>query len=131
MNTSQGIITDIRQTGIFHILDLDVNNVKIKVFTLQLNECFQVGGEVELLFKETAPLLVKGDENAMVSAANNISAKVRNIINGELFAEVELESSIGVFSSLLTMDVINSFDLKIGDDLKAFIKASDISIGRI
>jgi molybdopterin-binding protein len=130
MNGTKGIISTIQKKALLHTLEVDVNQVKLHVFTLQLNDGFSIGAEVEIIFKETAPLLVKGDDKVKVSAANRLTVAVEDITYGEIFAEVDLVSAIGPFTVLLTMDVIKSFDLKMGDNLLAFIKASDISIGK-
>lgn len=131
MNNLNGKIIDICHENIFHALEIKVGDSKLKIFTLQLNDTFEIKTEVEVLFKETAPILVKGDEHVLVSAANRVPVTVKSIKLGYLFAEIYFESNIGGFTSLLTIDVVNSFDLHKGDMLTAFIKASDISIGKL
>jgi len=130
MNGTKGIISRIEKRVLLHTLEVAVNHVKLHVFTLQLNDGFSIGAEVEIIFKETAPLLVKGDEHVLVSASNRLAVAVAHITFGEIFAEVDLVSGIGPFTVLLTIDVVKSLDLKKGDNLLAFIKASDISIGK-
>lgn len=65
-----------------------------------------------------------------VSARNQLKGKIKEIKKGSVNAEVILEVGEGVeLTSIITLESLNSLDLKVGHSAYAVIKASNIMIG--
>ena len=67
----------------------------------------------------------------MLSARNQIKGKVVEVHKGQTTAHVRIDVGHGVvITSSITNEAIDDLGLKIGDDVIAIIKASDVMIGK-
>ncbi|MDD5374560.1 TOBE domain-containing protein [Acidithiobacillus sp.] len=62
------------------------------------------------------------------SLRNHLKGKVIEIIKGGAVSEVEVETSAGIITSVITTRSVERLGLKVGDEVFAAIKASEISI---
>ena len=62
------------------------------------------------------------------SLRNHLKGKVIEIIKGGAVSEVEVENSAGIITSVITTRSVERLGLKVGDEVFAAIKASEVSI---
>ena len=62
------------------------------------------------------------------SLRNHLKGKVMEIIKGGAVSEVEVETSAGIITSVITTRSVERLGLKVGDAVFAAIKASEVSI---
>lgn len=88
------------------------------------------GGEATAIFKASAVILVSGDSMLKTSARNQLKGKVVKAQVGAVNAEVILELSGGErITAIITKDSLREMGPKIGEEMIALIKASQIIIG--
>lgn len=86
--------------------------------------------EVIAIFKSSSVLLAKSDDIAL-SARNKIKGKVQRITKNNTNSEVVLDIGDGeTIASVITTGAVKKLDIKEGDQVVAFIKSSDIMIGK-
>lgn len=62
------------------------------------------------------------------SLRNHLKGKVIDIVKGVAVSEIEVETSAGIVASVITTRSVERLGLKIGDDVLAVIKASEVGI---
>ena len=62
------------------------------------------------------------------SLRNHLKGKVVEIIKGGAVSEIEVETSAGVIASVITTRSVERLGLKVGDEVFAVIKASEVGI---
>ncbi len=66
-----------------------------------------------------------------ISARNKIRGVVKGIEKGEVAASVRIEvATPTVITALITKDAVDDLDLKIGDDVEAVIKATEVMVSK-
>ena len=66
-----------------------------------------------------------------VNVRNQLHGKIKAIISGDVVSEVEVETSSGIISSVITTRSIKDLGLAIGSEVLALVKATDVSIARL
>ncbi|RAU21020.1 molybdenum-pterin-binding protein [Paramagnetospirillum kuznetsovii] len=65
-----------------------------------------------------------------LSARNNLKGKVVAIDKGQIVAKVKIDIGGQSITSLVSNEAIDDLALKIGDDVHAIIKSSEVIIGK-
>jgi molybdate transport system regulatory protein len=69
--------------------------------------------------------------NPKLSARNQIKGKVTRVKNGDIVGLVEIELSVPAgITSVITPDSIEQLGLKVGDEVFAVIKATEVMISK-
>lgn len=68
---------------------------------------------------------------AAVNTRNQFSGKVINILTGPVVSEVEIETTAGVISAVVTTSSIHNLRLKIGDPALALFKATEVLVAKL
>ena len=81
-----------------------------------------------------SPSNIKG-ETVMALIAVNVRNQLRGIIKtvvwGDVVSEIEVETSAGIVTSVITTRSIKELKLEIGSEVLALIKATDVSIAKV
>ncbi len=81
-----------------------------------------------------SPSNIKG-EKVMALIAVNVRNQLRGIIKtvvwGDVVSEIEVETSAGIVTSVITTRSIKELKLEIGSEVLALIKATDVSIAKV
>lgn len=81
-----------------------------------------------------SPNNIKG-ETVMALIAVNVRNQLRGIIKavvwGDVVSEIEVETSAGIVTSVITTRSIKELKLEIGSEVLALIKATDVSIAKV
>jgi len=65
-----------------------------------------------------------------LSARNALKGKVVTIDKGQVMAKVKVDIGGQTITSLVSVEAIDDLALKIGDDVQAIIKSSEVIIGK-
>ena len=65
-----------------------------------------------------------------ISARNQLRARIRSITLGDLMAELVLELAGQEIVALITRSSAEHMGLKVGDDVVAIVKSTEVMIGR-
>ncbi|MGJ7609686.1 MULTISPECIES: TOBE domain-containing protein [unclassified Variovorax] len=66
-----------------------------------------------------------------INVRNQFKGKVRAINRGEVLSEVDVETAWGIVSSAITTRSIDELQLKVGSDVIALVKATEVSIAKL
>ncbi len=130
MNSLKAIVTNIDNIDSLNIVNFDFFGESLSMMSLDLDESIQVGVNIELTAKPTHIAIAKEFSGA-ISYSNQIKAKIVSIQNGQLLSSVTLKIKDSTLESIITLASSKRMNLRVGDEVKAFIKASDISIVRV
>jgi molybdopterin-binding protein len=64
------------------------------------------------------------------SIRNELPGTVKKIISDKVLSEVVIETGIGEIASVITTSSVEQMGLKIGDEVLALIKATNVSVRR-
>lgn len=84
---------------------------------------------VVILFKSSSVILSK-ESSFDIAIKNKLQGKIIKIIIEEVDSEIILDIGEDIIVAAITTEEVKSMNLKIGDRLNAFIKPSDIMIGK-
>jgi sulfonate transport system ATP-binding protein len=67
-----------------------------------------------------------------INVRNQFKGKVKEIIRGPVVSEVDVETPFGlVVTSVITTRSIDELDLKVGAEVVALVKSTEVSIARL
>lgn len=66
-----------------------------------------------------------------VNVRNQLRGKIKAIVWGDVVSEVEVETSSGTITSVITTRSIKELALDIGSEVLALVKATDVSIAKL
>ena len=66
-----------------------------------------------------------------VNVRNQLRGRIQDITWGDVVSEVEVETTSGVITSVITTRSIKDLALDIGSEVLALVKATDVSIARL
>ena len=66
-----------------------------------------------------------------INVRNQFRGKIKEIIEGSVVSEVDVETAHGIVTSVITTRSIRDLNLKVGSEVIALIKATDVSIAKI
>lgn len=88
----------------------------------------KIGGNIQLLFKETEVLIGRNIEAGFISLQNKIGCTIAGIEEGKLLSRVVLESNIGPLVSIITTHAVEQLKLNKGDKVLAMVKTNEIML---
>ena len=88
----------------------------------------KVGKQAIFLFKASS-VIVSKNNHIKLSATNQIKGVVSEIKDGAVNAEVIIDANGSKISAVITKESVNGMDLKVGDNVTAIIKATQIIVG--
>ena len=65
-----------------------------------------------------------------INVRNQFRGKVREIIRGPVVCEIDVETPFGTVTSVITTRSIHDLELKIGSDVVALVKSTEVSIAK-
>ncbi|MEJ8851623.1 TOBE domain-containing protein [Variovorax rhizosphaerae] len=66
-----------------------------------------------------------------VNVRNQFRGKIREIIRGTVVSEIDVETSFGIVTSVITTRSVDELQLKVGSDVVALVKATEVSIATL
>ncbi len=62
------------------------------------------------------------------SLRNHLKGKIVEIIEGQVMSEVEIETTAGIITSIITTRSVQRLNLKAGDEVHAVVKATEVGV---
>jgi len=66
-----------------------------------------------------------------LNARNQFKGVVREIIRGPVVSEVDVETAAGTVTSVITTRSIDSLDLRIGTEVLAVVKSTEVLLAKL
>ena len=66
-----------------------------------------------------------------INVRNQFRGKIKEIIFGPVVSEVDVETQHGIVTSVITSRSIHDLDLKVGSEVIALVKSTEVSIAKI
>lgn len=66
-----------------------------------------------------------------INVRNQFRGKVREIIRGAVVSEIDVETPFGVVTSVITTRSVDELELKVGSDVVALVKSTEVSIAKL
>lgn len=66
-----------------------------------------------------------------INVRNQFRGKIREIILGPVVSEVDVETPHGIVTSVITTRSIQDLELKVGSEVIALVKSTDVSIAKV
>jgi molybdopterin-binding protein len=66
-----------------------------------------------------------------INVRNQFRGRIKEIVLGQVVSEVDVETGVGVVTSVITTRSINELGLQIGSEVLALVKATEVSIAKI
>ncbi len=123
-------IKKIQTVDSLNIVEFSFSKFTLKMMSLDLSKDVQIGKKVKLSVKPTNIIIAK-DLFGEISLSNQLVVTIDNIENGELLSSIILKIDDVYFESIITVDSSKRMNLQKGDEVKALIKASNLSIEEI
>ncbi len=130
MSTLKSSIKDIQTVDNLNIVCFDFFGTTLTMMSLELQDEIKIGKSVILKIKPTTVAIAK-NFSGEISYSNQIKSIIEDIEIGELLCSIKLKSNSTFFESIITSKSAKRLDLKKGDEVTAFIKASEISIAKV
>ncbi|CAN5485571.1 molybdopterin-binding protein [soil metagenome] len=66
-----------------------------------------------------------------INVRNQFRGKIKHIIEGSVVSEIDVETPAGIVTSVITTRSVKDLDLKIGSEVVALVKATEVSIAKL
>ena len=66
-----------------------------------------------------------------VNVRNQLRGIIKAVVWGDVVSEIEVETSAGIVTSVITTRSIKELKLQVGSEVLALIKATDVSIAKV
>jgi molybdopterin-binding protein len=66
-----------------------------------------------------------------INARNQFKGKISNIILGDVVSEVDVDTPSGIVTSVITTRSVKDLELKIGTEVVALVKATEVSLAKL
>jgi len=123
-------VSKIQNVDSLNIVNFEFHGISLSMMSLELDEKIQIGTKVKLNCKSSHIAIAK-NFSGEVSYSNRLNCKIVKLENGELLSCIHLQIYDTILESIITVKSSQNMDLKVGDKVTAFIKASELSIAEI
>ena len=66
-----------------------------------------------------------------INVRNQFRGRVKEIIRGDVVSEVDVETSSGIVTAVITTRSVDELGLKIGSEVVALVKSTEVSIATL
>ena len=66
-----------------------------------------------------------------INVRNQFRGKVKEIITGDVVSEVDVETPWGIVTSVITTRSVRDLDLKVGSEVVALVKSTEVSVAKL
>ena len=130
MSFIQAVVSDIQSCDSLHIVQFECYGETLSMMSLDLDDAVRVGVKVKLVIKPSHIAIAK-DFSGEVSYSNQLKTTILSCENGKLLSSIKLKFYDTTLESIITLNSSQKMGLKVGDNVSAFIKASELSIGEV
>lgn len=130
MNKLEGKIESISVKGSLSLVMVNVNNIMLTTIVIDnpdTSPYLKLGNTVNVIFKETEVIIGRGDQH-QISLQNKLEGKIESLNIGELLCKINIETSVGKITSIITANAVKKLDLKSGTEVTAMIKTNEMML---
>ena len=127
MNTLLATVKEIDSVDSLNIVYFDFSNLTLNMMSLDLSDAIKIGSKVKLITNPTHIALAK-EFSGELSYSNQIKAEIKEIDSGKLLSSIKLSVEEFVLESIITVESCHRMNLRVGDEVTAFINPSELSI---
>ncbi|MBN8450277.1 MAG: molybdopterin-binding protein [Candidatus Accumulibacter sp.] len=66
-----------------------------------------------------------------INARNQFRGRIKEIIDGPVVSEVDVETQHGIVTSVITTRSVKDLQLRVGTEVLALVKATEVSIAKL
>ena len=66
-----------------------------------------------------------------INARNQFRGRIKEIILGHVVSEIDVETPAGIVASVITTRSVEDLGLKVGSEVLALVKATEVSIAKL
>ncbi len=123
-------IKDIQTCDDLHVVEFDCDGVSLKMMSLELGQNVSIEKQVLLNIKPTHVDIAK--KLYQSTCANAIKCSINSIESGELLACLSLQANENLSLEAIVLEhSLSKLQLSEGDEVYAFLPASELSIEKI
>jgi len=130
MSSLIATVKQIESCDSLHIVKFDCYGQTLSMMSLELTNDIQIDKKVKLIIKPSNIGIGK-DFIGEVSYSNKLQTTIIDINNGQLLSNIKLNFFDTTLESIITLNSSLKMNLKVGDNVTAFIKASELSISEV
>ncbi len=123
-------VSKIQSCDSLHIVSFECNTQTLSMMSLDISDNIKVGTKVKLTAKPSHIAVAK-EFHGDISYSNQLSTTIESIDNGQLLSSIKLSFFDTILESIITLNSSKRMNLKVGDKVTAFIKASELSISEV
>jgi len=127
LNKFTATVKEIQSNNSLNIVSFDFNGLELSMMSLDLDSSIHIGSKVKLGVKSTSIAVAK-EFNGVISYSNQLNAVVKTLDDGKLLSSINAEVNSSLFEAIITSKSVNRMNVKVGDSVTLFIKASELFI---
>ena len=66
-----------------------------------------------------------------INVRNQFRGTIKEIIEGPVLSEVDVQTASGIVTSVITTRSVRDLELKVGSEVIAFVKSTEVSIAKL
>ena len=66
-----------------------------------------------------------------INVRNQFRGQIKEIIRGDVVSEIDVETTWGIVTSVITTRSVNDLELKVGSEVVALVKSTEVSIAKL
>lgn len=66
-----------------------------------------------------------------INARNQFKGVIKEILLGEVVSEIDVQTASGIVTSVITTRSVRDLELKVGSEVIAFVKSTEVSIAKL
>ena len=66
-----------------------------------------------------------------INVRNQFKGVIKEILIGEVVSEIDVQTASGIVTSVITTRSVRDLELKVGSEVIAFVKSTEVSIARL
>lgn len=66
-----------------------------------------------------------------INVRNQFRGRIKEIVVGPVVSEVDVDTALGIVTSVITTRSINELNLQVGTEVLALVKATEVSLAKI
>ncbi|AGH83900.1 MULTISPECIES: molybdopterin-binding protein [Ralstonia solanacearum species complex] len=66
-----------------------------------------------------------------INVRNQFRGQIKEIIRGDVLSEIDVETPAGIVTSVITTRSVDHLGLKVGSEVVALVKATEVSIAKL
>ncbi len=129
MNELKAVVSKINSLDNLNIVEFLFDEIILTMMSLDLDNIKE--NSKVLLTVKASNIAIAKEFQGQISLANSISAKIIQFDKGELLTSIKLNAKGTTLTSIITTKSAKRMQLKLGDDVLAVFKSSDLSIKKV